>query len=320
MCFKEKVVRLSRIDADDDSFRITTENNLDDLASSIKHLGLLNLPLLLEQKTGYTIIFGFRRIEACRRLNWSEVSARVLNSDTDPLKCVTYAITDNTFQRPLNIIEKSRCIKMLSVFYKDGDTLTQVLPVLGISDHPVMIKKIKTVYDMPERLQNSILSNTISLPMALELSSLSRDDVEGFVKLFNALKLSLNKQREVLTIVKEIAVREDISVMHVLEASPLKEILTNKNLDQNQKTRNIRIYLKRRRFPAITAAEQSFQKHLKKLNTGKEMKLIPPVNFESSTYTLKLTFNNMTELKDLKTAFDALIENPHLKKIISDSF
>jgi hypothetical protein len=317
MCFREKIVNLTQIDTDDDSFRITTEQKVDELISSIKHLGLLNFPLLLEKDPGYTIISGFRRIEACRRLNWSELKARVLGSETDRFKCVKYAITDNTFQRPLNIIEKSKCIIRLSGFYKDIDALAEALPVLGLSEHPAMIKKIKTVHYMPESLQNSILSNTISLSMALELAGLSMDDAESFVNLFNALKLSLNKQREILTMVKEIAIREDISVMQVLEASHLKNILNNEDLDKNQKARKIRIYLKQRRFPAITAAEKSFQKHLKKLNTGKGMELIPPVNFESSTYTLKLTFNNMTDLEGLKTTLDAFIENPHLKKIIS---
>jgi ParB family chromosome partitioning protein len=317
MCFKEKIVNLPLIDINDDFFRITTEKKIDDLMCSVKELGLLNLPFLLEKETGYTIISGFRRIEACQRLNWFELRARVFDSNTDRLKCVKYAITDNSFQRPLNIIEKSKCIKMLSGFCNDMDSLAEALQTLNLSEHPVMIKKIKTVYYMAESLQSSMLSDTISLAMALELAGLSTDDAKGFVNLFNALKLSLNKQREILTMVKEIAIREDMSAMQVLKAPHLENILKNKDLDKNQKARNIRIYLKQRRYPAITTAEQSFQKHLKKLNTGKGIELIPPVNFEGSTYTLKLTLNNMTDLKDLKINLDAFIANPHLKKIVS---
>ncbi len=224
MCFREQIVDLSRIDIDDDSFRITTENKNDGLIVSIKNLGLLNLPLLLEKETGYTIISGFRRIDACRRLNWLELRAKVLDSDTDRFNCVKYAIMDNAFQRPLNIIEKSKCFMMLSGFYKDIDSLAEALPVLGLSEHPSMIKKIQTVYDISESLQNSILSNTITLSMALELAELAMDDAEGLITLFNALKLSLNKQREILTQVKEIAIREDIPVTQVLDAPQLNNI------------------------------------------------------------------------------------------------
>ena len=316
MRFREKIVNLSQIDFSDDAFRITTEKQVDDLMYSINHVGILHLPLLLKKDATYTIICGFRRIEACRRLNWSKLEAMILEADTMRLKCIKYAITDNAFQRPLNLIEKSRSIEMLSDFFKDINRLSEELSVLGLSEHPSMIKKLKGICHLPEPLQNSILSNTISLAMVLELAGMSEDDAKGFIKYFNTLKLSLNKQREIVTMVKEIAMREDKSILQVIEESHLKKILMNEDLDKKQKAHNIRIYLKQRRFPTIANIEKSYEKYRQKLNLEKGFKLIPPINFESPTYTLQLSFSNMTQLKSLKTAFDALVENPYLKKIV----
>ena len=316
MRFREKIVNLSQIDFSDDAFRITTEKQVDDLMRSINHVGIMHLPLLLKKETTYTIVFGFRRIEACRRLNWFKLEAMILEADTMRLKCIKYAITDNAFQRPLNLIEKSRSIEMLFDFFKDINRLSEELSVLGLSEHPSMIKKLKGICHLPEPLQNSILSNTISLSMLLELAGMSWDDAKDFITLFNTLKLSLNKQREIVTMVKEIAIREDKSILQVIEESHLKKILMNEDLDKNQKAHNIRIYLKQRRFPSIAVIEKSYEKYRQKLNLKSGFKLIPPINFESSTYTLQLSFNNMTQLKGLKTAFDALMENPSLKKIV----
>ncbi len=316
MRFREKIVNLSQIDFSDDAFRITTEKQVDDLMRSINHVGIMHLPLLLKKETTYTIVCGFRRIEACRRLNWFKLEAMILEADTMMLKCIKYAITDNAFQRPLNLIEKSRSIEMLFDFFKDINRLSEELSVLGLSEHPSMIKKLKGICHLPEPLQNSILSNTISLSMLLELAGMSWDDAKDFITLFNTLKLSLNKQREIVTMVKEIAIREDKSILQVIEESHLKKILMNEDLDKNQKAHNIRIYLKQRRFPSIAVIEKSYEKYRQKLNLKSGFKLIPPINFESSTYTLQLSFNNMTQLKGLKTAFDALMENPSLKKIV----
>ena len=316
MHFREKIVNLSQIDFSDETFRITTEKQVDDLMLSLNHVGILHLPLLLKKEATYTIICGFRRIEACRRLNWSELEAMVLDPDTMRLNCIKYAITDNAFQRPLNLIEKSRSIEMLSDFFKDIKRLSEELSVLGLSEHPSMIKKLKGICRLPEPIQNSILSNTISLAMVLELSGMSEDDTKGFVKLFNTLKMSLNKQREILTLVKEIAMREDKPILQVIDESHLKKILMDENLDKNQKTHNIRIYLKQRRFPTIVNTEKSYEKYHEKLNLERGIKLIPPTNFESPTYTLQLSFNNTTQLKGLKTAFDALVKNPYLKHIV----
>jgi ParB family transcriptional regulator, chromosome partitioning protein len=316
MRFREKIINLSQIDFSDDAFRITTEKQVDDLMHSINHVGIMHLPLLLEKETTYTIICGFRRIEACRRLNWSKLETMVLEADTMRLKCIKYAITDNAFQRPLNLIEKSRSIDMLSDFFKDINRLSEELSVLGLSEHPSMIKKLKGICHLPELLQNCILSNTISFAMVLELAGMLWDDAIGFIELFNTLKLSLNKQREIVTMVKEIAIREDKSILQVIEESHLKKILMDEDLDKNQKAHNVRKYLKQRRFPTIATIEKSYEKYRQKMNLERGFKLIPPINFESPTHTLQLSFNNMTQLKGLKTAFDALIENPYLKKIM----
>ena len=316
MRFKEKVVNLSQIDFNDDAFRITTEKQVDDLMHSINHVGIMHLPLLLEKEATHTIVCGFRRIEACRCLNWSRLEAMVLEPDIRRLKCIKYAITDNAFQRPLNLIEKSRSIEMMSDFFKDINRLSEELSVLGLSEHPSMIKKLQGICHLPVPLQNSILSNTISLPIVLELSGMSENDATGFIKLFNILKLSLNKQREILTMVKEIAMREDKTILQVIDESHLKKILMDENLDKNQKTHNIRIYLKQRRFPTIVNTEKSYEEYHQKLNLERGIKLIPPTNFESPTYTLQLSFNNTTQLKGLKTAFDALVKNPYLKNIV----
>jgi ParB family chromosome partitioning protein len=316
MRFKQKIVKLSLIDSKDDSLRITTQINVDQLMDSIDCVGMLNLPLLVEKKIGYKIVCGFRRIEACRQLNWADVEVRVLESGTKQLECVRYAILDNSLQRPLNLMEQSRSIHLLSPFFKEVSVLGKELSILGLPDNPSIVKKIKSLCHLSESMQNGILSDTISLGMALELGRLHQDAGEGFAKLFGKLKLSLNKQKEILILIKEISYREDIPILQVIKNDRVQKILTNEDLDRNQKIRKIRIYLKQRRFPALTAAENKFQNHLKKLKLGKGTKLIPPDNFEGTTYMLKLFFKNLTELKDRQSSIDALIKNPSLKKIL----
>jgi len=316
MCFKEKIVKLSEVDAGDHSFRITTQETVDDLMDSIGHVGVLNLPLLLEKKSRCIILSGFRRIEACRRLDRSDVNARILDSDTKKLECARYAITDNAFQRPLNLIEKSRSIRMLSNFFSDPRRLSKEMSILGVPCHESMIPKIKDICSFSKPLQNCILSESISLPVALELRKMSKDVEDGFVELFSVLKLSVNKQREILTLVKEISLREDSPMAEVLEGLYLKRILNDEDLDKNQKIRKIRSHLKQRRFPAITRAERGFEEHRQNLKLGSGIKLIPPDNFESPTYFLNFSFKDLKELKHLKKIFDALIKNPSLKKIL----
>jgi len=312
---KEKTVKLSFIDSEDVTFRITTEADIKDLTDSINNVGLLNPPFLIENKDHYTIVCGFRRTESCRRLGWSHIEARILDSDTKRLECVKLAITDNAFQRPLNLIEKSRSINMLSSFFKDDSSLAKELSTVGLPENLSIINKIKNLCHLSQPIQDGILSNTISLSMALEFVKLGQGAGEDFLKLFVLLKLSLNKQREIITLINEIAHRDNISIQKVLQS--LEKILHDENFDRNQKTRKIRVYLKQRRFPAITSVEKAFEKHVDELKLGKGSKLIPPKNFEGTNYALSLYFNSLNELKEHKATLDKIVQDPGLAAILA---
>lgn len=316
MRFKIETVKLAGIDCTDNTYRITTETNIADLIASIKKVGLLNPPSLLKNNSAYSIVCGFRRIEACRRLGWSHVDARILDPGTQKADCAGIAVTDNALQRPLNLIEQSRSLALVSGFIKDDDMLAQELSALGLPENQSVIKKIKKICRLSRPIQRAILSDIVSLAMALELGRLAPDDAADFVELFENLKLSLNKQREILTLVQEIALREDLAVSEVLNDDHLQAILNQTDLDKNQKTGIIRFYLKQRRFPAITSAERVFEKLIKELRLPSGIKLIPPNNFEGSKYTLRFNFSDLPELIDHKTTFDAITRNPHIKKIL----
>ncbi|NQT68731.1 MAG: ParB/RepB/Spo0J family partition protein, partial [Desulfobacteraceae bacterium] len=242
MHFKIETVKLTNIDCTDNTYRITTETNIDDLTASIKKIGLLNPPLLLENNSEYMIVCGFRRIEACRGLGWSQVEARILDPGTQKADCAGIAVTDNALQRPLNLIEQSRSLALISGFIKDDIMLAQELSILRLPENQSVINKIEKICHLSRPIQRAILSDIISLAMALELGKLAPDVGAGFVELFENLKLSLNKQREIVTFVQEIALREDIAILEVINDDRLQAILNQTDFDKNQKTRIIRSY------------------------------------------------------------------------------
>lgn len=325
MNFKVRTVSLSSIDLADNTYRITTKTSIDDLIDSIKAVGLMNPPLLLKtekKNADYTVVSGFRRIAACRALGWSQVEARLMDSegtgrlDMTRLACVKLAITDNGLQRPLNLIEQSRSLCLLSKYYEDIGEMAKTASSLGLPENPSMMNRIKDICRFPLPIQEGILADTISLAMALELGKLERQVGTAFAKLFEDLKLSLSKQREIITLAREIALRDEISILDLFEANYLQEVLCDEELDRNQKAGRIRLYLKQRRFPSITAAEQRFEKYVKDLKLDSNTKLVPPKNFEGTTYSFNLYFKDLPELKERQKALERVIQNPAIEKIL----
>ena len=311
-----QTIPLSRIDLQDDTFRISTRADVSDLLASIQYDGLITPPLLIEKSSGFIVVSGFRRIAACLKLEWKDISARILKPNVAALDCLRLAIAENSLQRSLNLIEISRCLHKLSFYIADTRHLAESASSLGLPSNPSIINKIKDLSLLPWPIQSSILTDTISLAMAKELESMEADLAITFARLFEQLKIGLNRQREILTMVKEIGRRDGLSRQAVMAEKRFIEIMTHRDLDRGQKSRHLRAYLRRRRYPRIAEAEKTFEFHHKKLNLGNDIKLIPPKDFETSRYGLNLTFSNLEQLRILQARLNRIIQLPDFKKII----
>ena len=311
-----RTVSLSDIDSADDTYRISTREDIEPLGDVIRAVGLMHPPFLRGDHGRYSIVSGFRRIAACRFLGWTDIKVRVVGGSAASLEHVSIAIADNVLQRPLNLIETSRAIHMLSPYFPDLARLCEFSAKLGLTGSPAIFRKIERLCRMSRSLQRGILTESISLAMALELDGYEPAVSIAFAEVFQSLKLSLNRQREMVTLIKEIGFREDIPIVKLLKTDDVQAILDDMDLDRTQKVGQLRTYLRKRRFPNLTAAEKRFKDNVRAMKIGAGMQLIPPRNFEGSIYTLQMQFKDPDELKGYRTTLDKIIEHPRLKIIL----
>ncbi len=83
----------------------TSPGNLLDLADSIKKVGLLN-PIIVDEH--YVLISGFRRLKACESLGWTEIEARIIQSDDDKLLLLDMEFHENFGRLPLTFEEQEK--------------------------------------------------------------------------------------------------------------------------------------------------------------------------------------------------------------------
>jgi ParB family chromosome partitioning protein len=310
-------IALTSINSADNTFRITTESGIHELAASIQLLGLLHPPTLRQCDTGYKIISGFRRIAACRKIGMSEIPALILSPETSDANCALYAIADNSLQRALNLVEISSSLALLTLHFKDEKLLLELASRLCLAEHRTHVEKIRKICHLPKPIQDGILADTISLTVALDLSELEPDTGVALVRLFDQLNMGLNKQRQLILLFNEIALRENRTVLGLLNEKVVRKILDNSELDRIRKSTRLFSYLKQRRYPTITQSRMEFERHLKALKLGKTMTLMPPRDFEGSTYSLTLRFDSHAELTDLQTKLDRVVQSDGLKKFFN---
>ena len=315
MEFNERTIACRDIDTEDHSYRISTGQELDSLSESISAIGLLQPPIVQPKSTQFIVVSGFRRISACRKLGIQQLPVRIPSESASRLDLATVAVTENSFQRTLNLIEISRSVSLLIPHFASAVALAETAGILGLPTNPDFLKKAASLNSLPESIQAQLVSGDVALPTALELLALDPSSVSALSEIFDTLKFSLNKQREVMTLLKEIALIEDVGIADILQSGPVRDLLGDQSLDSVQMRHRFRSNLQKRRFPIISKVESEMRGLINALPLGRFWHIIPPKHFEAQSYTFKATVRNHDELRKAGKHLEKIISAPELKDL-----
>ena len=316
MRLDKQLVAPDRVNLDDTTYRITTRSDIEDLTASIAQLGILHPPILLPGGDRWTVVAGFRRIAAARQIRLSEIKSNVLPADAPEQLRIELAIADNSLQRPLNLIETARSLQMLSRCQPDLNALAATAATLNLPDNPDLVQKLLRLAELPAAIQQAAADEVIALSMALVLAELQEPIAEEWIRIFRDLQVGLNRQRELLVLVAEIAAREDRTDAEVLHGADIRQILANADTQAAVKYRQLATSLRQRRFPHITAATQRFDDLVKRLDLGPDAHLSPPAHFEGTVYQLRLLFRSPEELRQHVQTIEKMLGSRELKKFL----
>lgn len=299
--WSDQEIDIERIDGTNRFFAITTPRNIEELCSHIGRFGLLAPPILRNQNQSYQIVAGFRRIDACHMLGWKRIQARLIEA-TDA-QCANIAVADNTGHRTLNWIETARAYALLRPHCPDDTALLDCARDLGLAAGADILRKTTALLALPEPLQRWVEDAVLPMPMALELGRLEQtEDAVRLGELFWRLKLGLNRQRELLAYVLDIAHRDHMPIRQMLQAPQIVGILEDPNADPPTQANRLRNLLRSMRYPKIAAFEAQYQRDIRELHLPKGVELLAPEHFEGSTWRLAIRFTKPEELgRQLKT-------------------
>lgn len=141
-----------------------SRESIEELATSMKKLGLLQSILLRKNTTGYEIEAGHRRFLAAKLLGWDEIEAKILDSTDEDIMHLERA-HENLIRQNLNPVEEARIV--WDLVYEDGRGVEKTAALLckGVK----WIEKRLDIWKMPEDLKDAIRLNKIKIAMADEL-------------------------------------------------------------------------------------------------------------------------------------------------------
>jgi hypothetical protein len=139
-------------------------------------------------------------------------------------------------------------------------------------------------------VQRAIASDTLTFDLFEFLPALDGDSRLALVSLFQFLNLGKNRQKEFFALLRDVALRKEISVAALLKREELTRILQADSLSVGQKTQRVRTLLRRWRYPHLVAVETRFQQLVREMRLPPGIQLRPPPNFEGDKFRLELTF------------------------------
>ncbi|MFN3307353.1 MAG: ParB/RepB/Spo0J family partition protein, partial [Candidatus Kapaibacteriota bacterium] len=147
------------------------EQNIEELAESIKINGVIQPITLRKIDDGYQLISGERRIRAAIKAGLSKIPAFIIKVDED-YKMLEIALIENIQREDLNPIDLANGLKKLSEEFN----LTQEEIAKRVGKDRSTITNLIRLLKLPIPVQDSLRKGEISIGHAKVLLSLADDD------------------------------------------------------------------------------------------------------------------------------------------------
>jgi ParB/RepB/Spo0J family partition protein len=284
-------IPLAKIDLSSESwdeFIFTYPFSPGPVKESIAAVGLQQPVVVTSEKKKYRLIIGIRRVLACQELGWREIPAIKRHGESRE-QLLWLSLHEKTASRQLNALEKSRALQRFAELW-EGDVerlQNEICPLLGLPQTPAAVESYLFLKEFPEQHQQDIAEGRLTPQHADLLRPLRPEDRRvAAERLFGPHRVSLQEAREIIENAAGLAAASGARVIDVFERPEVKEIFLRDSWTPRQRTRQLRTWLRRERFPKLSSLEERFDALAKSLAGGKRLEIRPPKDFEGDDLTI----------------------------------
>ncbi len=131
--------------------------DLEELAESIKEVGIIQPIVVRKDETGYEIIAGERRYQASKLAGLSEVPV-VVRDETDDVTSLQLALIENIQRSDLNVIEEAKAYRDLI----ERSDMTQEELAKCVSKSRSSIANALRLLELPDEVQDMVYAGQLS--------------------------------------------------------------------------------------------------------------------------------------------------------------
>ena len=270
------------------------------LVESVKRFGIVYPPLVRVSGSGFQVLDGFLRIEAARLCRRDVIPCSVCTKCLDHWHLARFLLSITLSHGLPHILDSAVILNKMIALLPQDRVIRDILPLLGLKPNMKVLQRFLPLSGLDEEMGRALLAQRINHDMALRLMELEPEVRSRVSTLFLQFRYSQSKQFEILDNLLDIAAREQVSPVQILEETGWN----GKGLEPPGENRAaagdaLRIELRKRRYPTIADLERAWRTKIKSLRLPPSISLSPPSSFEGSTYRISFAFKTMEEYREL---------------------
>jgi ParB/RepB/Spo0J family partition protein len=264
---------------DFDDFIFTYPLKSGALTESIQIVGLLHPVCLKKLESGWQIIFGARRILACRELGWEKIPAQIYDErELTNERALQISLEEDLLQKELNPVEQARVLfKFLQLENWDlPRVLQEIVPRLGIPPSVEIVKNYLAMLNLEEEYQIAVANGSLTPAHAFQLQPLSSDERRTiFEEVFQKCRPNVNEGRELIEYLTDLKIILKKRVQEILSIKTISEFLNAAQKSPREKCSLLRKALKKLRYPELSKLEERYSGALKELGLKGNIRVRP---------------------------------------------
>ena len=278
------------------------------LVRSLRLFGLLHPLLAVSEGGRLTVLSGWRRRVALEELGAEPVPVGVLEPRS-PQHLWDTLLEDRLLSGPLNSVEVGLYARKR--MNATGEDLIGVSTALGgrpgLPEKPGALQDYFWIAGLPDRHRDGFAEGRFPVQGVRVLSRAPREDALAVLDLLGDARVGVNKFGELARWLLECAWRDGLPVSAWAEREGLGIGATGPEA--------LRRDVRRRRFPTVTAWEDSFQRDCSRARLPAETRLSHAPSFEGGRLTCSLAFSSVEQLRALAVAVVAAVDEGRLEPL-----
>ena len=172
----------------------TGEGGVQELALSIKQIGLLQPIVVRAYHESYQIVAGHRRFEACKIIGWRKIACLVV--ELEDKASFELSLIENIQRKTLNPLEEGRAFRLYVSNFGWGGISDLALK---ISKSVSYITKRISLLDLPQEVRDKVSASLLSPSVAEELLYIrDKEKQSHLANLVLSRHLTLRKARSII--------------------------------------------------------------------------------------------------------------------------